>query len=127
MYFFEHNPQFQRQPQTPPPYDFYYPMSPAWPGPANTPNQPYGYQTPFEYFQKPEPPGLSYGNNNADPAMYGNMPPKANLMGQFQKEDGQLDLDKVLTTVGQLANTYHQVYPIIQQFNGFLKNFKTGG
>ncbi|KPH75647.1 YppG family protein [Oceanobacillus caeni] len=85
-------------------------------------------QTPYEYFQKPEQP-MNWPNNAAfEPnqiQQQPGMPP--NVMSQFQKENGQLDLDKVLGTVGQLAQTYHQVAPIFQQFSSFMKNFRAGG
>ncbi|WP_197482197.1 YppG family protein [Oceanobacillus sp. Castelsardo] len=85
-------------------------------------------QTPYEYFQKPEQP-MNWPNNAAfEPNQFQQqpgMPP--NIMSQFQKENGQLDFDKVLGTVGQLAHTYHQVAPIFQQFSSFMKNFRAGG
>ncbi|MDY0410442.1 hypothetical protein ACFFIS_16345 [Virgibacillus soli] len=41
----------------------------------------------------------------------------------YPNQKGQFDLDKVLTTVGQLANTYHQVSPIVKQVGSLLKTF----
>ncbi|WP_179151969.1 YppG family protein [Oceanobacillus senegalensis] len=82
---------------------------------------------PYEYFQKPEQPMTWPNNMPYEPQQAQNqqqMPP--NMMSSFQKENGQLDLDKVLTTVGQLASTYHQVAPIVQQFGSFMKNFRAG-
>lgn len=53
------------------------------------------------------------------------MPKKPNnFLAQFQNGDGQIDVDKMLGTVGQLANTYHQVAPIIKQLGSFMKNFR---
>nr|CDQ37473.1 hypothetical protein BN993_07024 [Virgibacillus halodenitrificans] len=46
------------------------------------------------------------------------------LLNYFQDNEGQMDLDKMLSTVGQLANTYHQVSPIVKQFGSFIKNFR---
>ncbi|MFD1851761.1 YppG family protein [Oceanobacillus bengalensis] len=89
-------------------------------------------QTPYDYFQKPEQP-MNWPNNTPydveqpmgqEMNQQANMQQQPNLASQFQKDGGQLDFDKVLTTVGQLASTYHQVAPIIQQFNGFLKSFR---
>lgn len=90
-------------------------------------------QTPFEYFQKPEQP-LNWPNSTPfQPEFYENnvndsqMQPQQPSMQNNYNGNSSLDLDKVLTTVGQLANTYHQVAPIVQQLNGFLKNFRAGG
>ncbi|WP_197046659.1 YppG family protein [Oceanobacillus salinisoli] len=83
-------------------------------------------QTPYDYFQKPEQP-MSWPNNTPfEPNQFQQPQMPSNAMSQFQKENGQLDLDKVLNTVGQLANTYHQVAPIFQQFGNFIKNFRAG-
>ncbi|HEY4601003.1 MAG TPA: YppG family protein [Cerasibacillus sp.] len=43
----------------------------------------------------------------------------------FYDGNGQLDIDKMLSTVGQVASIYHQVSPIIKQFGSFMKNFTT--
>lgn len=54
-------------------------------------------------------------------------PPKQmnSLLTQFQNSEGQIDVDKMLNTVGQLANTYHQVAPIIKQFGSLIKTFRS--
>ena len=46
------------------------------------------------------------------------------LLTQFQNSEGQLDVDKMINTVGQIANTYHQVAPIVKQFSSFIKTFR---
>lgn len=46
-----------------------------------------------------------------------------NFLEYFYDANGQLDIDKMLTTVGQVASIYHQVSPIIKQFGSFMKNF----
>ncbi|RLL42125.1 hypothetical protein D8M04_16225 [Oceanobacillus piezotolerans] len=107
------------------------------PYPMGNPNL--NNQSPFDYFQKPDLP-MNWPNvpqaseqsnvpnpqGGQQPFQQGNMQqqPPNNMMGSFQK-DGQFDLDKMLSTVGQFANTYHQVAPIIQQLNGFLKAFRS--
>lgn len=48
----------------------------------------------------------------------------SNLLTQFQNPEGQLDVDKMLNTVGQLANTYHQVAPIVKQVSSLIKTFR---
>jgi len=84
------------------------------------------HQTPYEYFAKPQQPNWpdmteqSQGN-------YANQPPMKpvnSFMSNFQNQDGKVDIDKMLGTVGQMANTYHQVSPIFKQFGTFLKGFR---
>ncbi|MYL46288.1 hypothetical protein GLV94_11605 [Virgibacillus halodenitrificans] len=64
-------------------------------------------------------PGAPPNMNNAPGMQQGN-----GLLNYFQDNEGQMDLDKMLSTVGQLANTYHQVSPIVKQFGSFIKNFR---
>ncbi|WP_158591799.1 YppG family protein [Oceanobacillus halophilus] len=104
---------------------------PAAPQEMNYPQAPIGGQsanmTPYDYFQKPEQP-MNWPNNVPFEQNQFSQQPQTppNVMSHFQKENGQLDLDKVLGTVGQLASTYHQVAPIVQQFGSFMKNFRAG-
>lgn len=61
---------------------------------------------------------------------FNEMPPQSapkqpnSLLSQYQNTDGQLDVDKMLGTVGQLANTYHQVAPIVKQVSSLIKSFR---
>lgn len=89
--------------------------------PVNPAGMPYLDQTPYEQFEKP--PLQFPWENDMPQAPYPNPPlkPAHGLMAHFQDENGQLDIDKMLSTVGQLANTYHQVYPIFKQIGGLLK------
>lgn len=79
-------------------------------------------------YQQPnvESPHLQ-SNNHLQPNYSQGTPPKqpGNLLTQFQNAEGQLDVDKMLNTVGQLANTYHQVAPIVKQFSSFMKTFRS--
>lgn len=87
-------------------------------------------QTPYEQFAKPQQPmfwdnsmqSMQTTNSNFDPKP--NMNPTNGIMNYFQDEDGQMDFDKMLSTVGQLANTYHQVSPIVKQVGSIIKNFR---
>src|SRR5699024_10314840 len=51
-----------------------------------------------------------------------NRPP--GILSQFQDENGQVDVNKMLATVSQLANTVQQVTPMIKQFSDFIKTFR---
>ncbi|GIO24337.1 hypothetical protein [Oceanobacillus sp. J11TS1] len=70
--------------------------------------------TPYDLFSKPELPtqylmsqsqAQSAANNGAE---NGNNP---------------LDFDTVISKVGKIASTYHQVSPIVKQFSTFVKGF----
>lgn len=85
------------------------------------PNPAY-FQTPFHYFSKPKQP------DNWFDLMHTNAPSpqhKPNgLFAYFQDKDGQVDLDKMFSTVGQFANTIQQISPVVKQFGSMIKNFK---
>lgn len=124
---------YNRQHYYYPPDDMYYTSDPSYmqqpfnsnpPVYGNAPNQ-----TPFEYFAKPaQPEDWSYNMQQPNPSNYSsqqmNAPPN-NVMGYFQNENGQMDFDKMLSTVGQIANTYHQVSPIVKQVGALIKTFRT--
>ncbi|WP_461180518.1 YppG family protein [Virgibacillus kimchii] len=92
-------------------------------------NRPPVQQTPYEYFAKPQQPNWQ-NFSQQQTQIQGNHPPRppikpaGGIMSNFQKEDGKVDIDKMLGTVGQMANTYHQVSPIFKQFGTFLKGFR---
>lgn len=46
------------------------------------------------------------------------------VLQQFVDENGQMDINKMLKTVGQLADTVQQVTPVIRQLNDVIKNFR---
>lgn len=72
--------------------------------------------TPYDLFSKPELPTqylMSQQQNQAQSAM--------NSGGA--NESNPLNFDSVISKVGQLASTYHQVSPIVKQFSTFVKGF----
>lgn len=84
-------------------------------------------QTPYEQFAKPKQPPFwpTYIPTNstsyhADP----NVNTATNPMKQSQPQKEQVDFDKMLSTMGQLANTYHQVSPIVKEFGSIIKAFR---
>ncbi|SHG32331.1 YppG family protein [Ornithinibacillus halophilus] len=95
------------------------------------PEQYFQQQSPFEQFQKPKQPAdwfNSMAQNQAYQQYNHQQQPYSNysqgILSQFQDENGQMNLDKMLSTVGQMANTYHQVQPIVKQVSSLLKNFR---
>lgn len=105
MYHYE--PPFMHQQ---PPYPTSYPVN-------SNPPQP---TTPYELFAKPVQPlnwmDPSVGNNSMNQGGS-----QQGVNGPFTGNDGQLDFDKMLSTIGQLASTYHQVSPIVKQFSSLMK------
>lgn len=47
------------------------------------------------------------------------------MLQQFLTEDGQVDIQKMLKTIGQFADTVQQVSPVIKQINDLVKSFRT--
>lgn len=48
----------------------------------------------------------------------------SNVMQQFLDENGNVDVQKMLQTVGQLADTVQQVSPVIRQLNDLVRSFR---
>ncbi|MFP7494999.1 YppG family protein [Terribacillus saccharophilus] len=89
--------------------------------------QPYPQQvTPYEYFKKPTL--APYWHNFAQPTnVYQPKQPAQltkGLASYFQDKDGQMDINKMMSTVGQMASTVQQVSPIVKSLGSFLKILK---
>ncbi|MEN2466940.1 YppG family protein [Ornithinibacillus sp. JPR2-1] len=82
------------------------------------------YQSPFEQFAKPKQPQDWYANLDQSQGTNQQAQQQNATTTPFQNQGGQVNLDKVLTTVSQIANTYHQVSPILKQFGDFMKTFR---
>lgn len=83
-------------------------------------------QTPFEYFTKPMQP-MNWPNNQQNPNAFStpeSFTQQPGILAQFQNENGQVDLNKMISTVGQLANTVQQVTPVVKQINDLFKTFR---
>lgn len=91
--------------------------------PSNMPNYPYtpiSHITPYERYAKPPQP-LNLMSQSQE--VYGNPPeqPQAGILRAFTDANGQVDFDKTITTINQLASTYHQVSPIVRQLSTLIK------
>jgi len=138
---------YQQPPEFPPVnYHYYNPYSQNMISPNQYWNSPQHHQTPYELFAKPELPeqwpDAPFNNIEESGGVFSNQHTNQNSMSPntmnpnpnsnqatgpisyFQNGNGQLDFDKVLSTVGQLASTYHQVSPIVKQFSTFIKSFR---
>lgn len=102
----------------------------------------YQFQPVYDYMYEPYdyPPYMMY-----PPYMYQQVPPNMNIdqqafyqeipqqgqsnntnsvMQQFLDENGNVDIQKMLSTVGQLADTVQQVTPVIRQLNDLIRSFR---
>ncbi|WP_159462235.1 YppG family protein [Halobacillus sp. Marseille-P3879] len=88
---------------------------------------PYGwdpnmYQPPVQpEMQAPFMQGYGY------PGYYNNGPfgmQKKKMMTYFQDENGQLDIDKMMNTTGQVVQTIQQVSPMVKGIGTFVKGLR---
>ena len=88
-----------------------------------TPNYPNLHLTPYERYAKPpQPLDLMSPNQEAYENPQGQT--QAGLLRAFTDANGQVDFDKTMTTINQLASTYHQVSPIVRQVSALIKMFR---
>ncbi len=72
--------------------------------------------TPYELFSKPELPTQYLMSQQQTQS-------QAAVGTGGTNENNPLNFDTVISKVGQLASTYHQVSPIVKQFSTFVKGF----
>jgi hypothetical protein len=83
------------------------------------------YKSPYEYFQKPPIPLGGFNQHANWKQGGGHFKKGANpLISSFQNANGQMDFDKIFSTVGQLVNTVNQVTPLVKQVGSIMKGFK---
>lgn len=120
---------YNQMPPSPQPFQSYS-YEPYQAAPYHSePYQAQHNQSPFQQLMKPTQPTnwpdfVPQGQPNQSFYPPPNQQPRPNFMSQFQGSDGQLDFNKMLSTVGQLANTVQQVTPVIQQVGSLMKSFK---
>ncbi|WP_394220084.1 YppG family protein [Halobacillus trueperi] len=84
-------------------------------------NQPvYGFQNP--YVNSYDYTGYTETGNQNSSFNVGNM--SKGVMSYFQKEDGQIDFDKMMSTTGQVVKTVKDVSPIVKGIGTFVKGIK---
>lgn len=110
-------------------YD-YYPPYYSWPVYPNYPMMPYppyrAYQPTNEYAQGPDYQAVP--TMNEMPYEQGQATTNiadSKVMQQFMNDSGQVDIQKMLQTVGQFADTVQQVSPVIKQLNELVRSFRT--
>ncbi|WP_409288894.1 YppG family protein [Peribacillus sp. SCS-37] len=99
--------------------------------PQQMPYGQYPQSNPFENPLKPQQ-GNSYGPNKqmhpgANPYPSQNFMQKqqssgfSSIMNQFKTQDGSFDINKMMSTAGQMMNTMNQVSSIVKGFGGLFK------
>ncbi|HLR62951.1 MAG TPA: YppG family protein [Lentibacillus sp.] len=81
--------------------------------PTGTDNALY-YPTAFDMYAKPKQP-LNWLTKSYSEAPSPHQPKPNNPLYYFQDHNGELDLDKILSTAGQVADTVQQISPMIKQ------------
>lgn len=94
-------------------------------------------QSPFEYYSKPSQPESwpypmfqqpnDYQLQQQGPYFQQQIQqsnPSSGFLAQFQTPEGQMDVQKMLSTVGQLANTVQQVSPVIKEIGAMIRVFR---
>lgn len=85
---------------------------------------------PVNQLNEPNPSSnqqISYNqptNNPVNPSNEQTNIDEANFSHQFLNEHGQVDVNKMLSTVGHLAQTVQQVSPVIKQVNDIIQSFR---
>lgn len=80
--------------------------------------------TPYEVFAKPELPLQTLINQQGHSQWNTTSSAQQGQQSSFGEGEKPFQFDKVMNTVGQLANTYHQVSPIIKEFGTFINAFR---
>ncbi|GAA0610610.1 hypothetical protein GCM10009001_29880 [Virgibacillus siamensis] len=80
-------------------------------------------QTPFEYFSKPKQP-LNWHPVNKSGSQFHKAAEGNELFHYFEEKKEDVDLDKLMSTIGQVANTVQQVSPVVKQIGALMKQFK---
>ncbi len=73
--------------------------------------------TPYEIYAKPAQP-MDWFQSGKQAANTAGNP------GSFTDNNGQIEFDKLLSSINQVAGTYHQVSPIVKQLGSLVKMFR---
>jgi|SRR5690625_149950 len=112
-----------------PPMSNYQPYYSQYPYHAGFDNQMFYYHPNMygNYYPPPymngmmNPASVNYANSTQTEA---EKIVSSRVMQQFLDENGQVDIQKMLQTVGQLADTVQQVSPVIRQLNDLIRTFR---
>lgn len=132
FFYGEYQPDYYHQRETN--YEQQYYNSNYYPYPHESINHPETYQNVYEQYAKPVQPNAyfnqSYEANNEQGQGQGQVeeqlvaPNGSNFIGYFKDANGQMDFDKIFSTVGQFTHTVKQVTPMFQQVGSLIKTFR---
>lgn len=107
-------------------YDYYSPYYP-WPTYPPYPMMPYPPYPPTNaYTQRREAETVTTMNETPyEQEQVTATIADSKVMQQFMNDSGQVDIQKMLQTVGQFADTVQQVSPVIKQLNDLVRSFRT--
>lgn len=124
----EYQPEYYHQREMH--YEQQYYNADYYPYPHEQINYSDPYQTVYEQYAKPVQPNAyfeqAYETNNEQEQVQEQVgvPNNSNFIGYFKDENGQMDFDKIFSTVGQFTNTVKQVTPMFQQVGSLIKVFR---
>lgn len=92
----------------------FYPQSPYS---GESQHFPVKQPTPYELYAKPEQPmdWFHSGKQTSNPT---------EVNSSFTDNNGQMEFDKLLSSINQVASTYHQVSPIVKQLSSLIRMFR---
>lgn len=105
-----------------PPNHSYPPYNPNVTHPMNT-SYYYRRLTPFDVFAKPKQP-MNWQPYPYYDKSFSQSSNSHNLLYYFQDTNGEMDLDKIFSTAGQVADTIKQVSPMVKQVGDFMNHFR---
>ncbi|RCW73041.1 YppG family protein [Saliterribacillus persicus] len=97
-----------------------YPYHPNQ-GPPGYPQQ---IHSPYHSYQQYPVAPFSNPYHQSYPQSMQQKQAVSNFITVFQDENGQIDIDKVLDTIGQLNATYQQISPVVKSFGNIIKGIK---
>lgn len=77
--------------------------------------------SPYQMYAKPPQPEGWAGQMNEEYFQEESSKKPNAIMQHFYDENGQMDIQKMLSTVNQLANTVQQVTPVFQQIGSLVR------
>ncbi|TFB13225.1 hypothetical protein E3U55_16395 [Filobacillus milosensis] len=101
------------------PHNYYYPPY-YYPVQGQQEQQPFNQSSNPNYYQPMyfEMPDQYEGEGQG---INGNIPP---FIQYFQDSNGEVDIDKVISTANQFMKTASQVAPMVKTLNDFVKGFR---
>lgn len=76
---------------------------------------------PYQFFQKPPQPFPAQLGGTSPPDFNQMMKGAVPLLASFQNESGEIDFDKLFSTVGQMVSTVNQLTPLLKGFSSIMK------